>query len=480
MTRISPRVLFLGIDAMMPEVVFDNLHRFANIRRLCATGASCSYDAYTYGYGSRDNWLSIYTGLTPKQHGCKNNIMTATGKVPTSRDYAQSRPFWTVLNDFQTSVGMWRGIITSPPADVDGYMLCAEPKTLPGMNRPTHISLNTTPAKREILTLIEGELRRPPLPETLAQFGLDWETFKDNVQKYEYIISDDFFEEGVTYFKQETEYFTENMIRMQKAHPQDVLFYYTSIMDLVQHFQVHEQSLERIKRCVDAVDAAIGRFIDEIAPDNIILLSDHGTESFGSLFPGMPVEVQREAFGMRDKAVWLSDGNIAVHAANGSFLMGAHALKGFCLIHGKSVRQTQIQHMRTVDFYPTFLELLGIPVPEGREGFVLDIFEKPLINVSRLIHVPPFEEIAIIQTNEVAREGDTINAVFLENRFAHITVFGQEKYRNAFLKNGRVSRFEPVIDAVVPMEKLLAFDKVMVGNPNPFDAEHPYVEIDLK
>ena len=477
MSGYFPKLVFLGIDAMMPDVVLNNLDRFPNIRKLCETGATGDYDAYTYGYGSRDNWLSIYTGLTPAQHGCRNNRLLATGSIPQSGDYTDKQPFWEVLNRNGLSAGIWRGIITSPPVSIDGYMFCAEPKTMPGQDRPTHIGFSTVKEKQDLLAEIEGELPRPPLPRTLSDLGIDWEQFRDNVKKYEHLITNDFFREGVDYFRLETEYFTGNMIRVQKKHPVDVLFYYTSILDLVQHFQIHEKSQEQIKRCVDALDAAVGRFIDELSPQYFIILSDHGTEPFGSLFPNMPVSVQREAFGMRDKAVWLSDGNIAVRADNGSLMMGPHALKGFCCINGPGILPKKIESMRTVDFYPTLLEMLQMTIPGGREGFVVDIFNRELNNPHQKLVAQKPLEIAILQTNEVAREGDTINAVFLDYRFSRITVFGQEKYRHAFLQNGRVHHFEAVENAALSMDALSKFDIVIVGNPNPFDSSHPYLTI---
>lgn len=74
------KLMIIGIDGLPPDILFANIDLFPNIKKLCDNGIKCEYDAYAYGYGSRDNWISLYTGLDPKQHGTINNEYKDTKK----------------------------------------------------------------------------------------------------------------------------------------------------------------------------------------------------------------------------------------------------------------------------------------------------------------------------------------------------------------------------------------------------------------
>lgn len=85
-------------------------------------------------------------------------------------------------------------------------------------------------------------------------------------------------------------------------------------------------------------------------------------------------KVQREAFAARDEVLWLKNGYIAFEAHNGALLFTAHALKGTFVMAGKDIRHKRLEEMRTLDIYPTLLEALNVDVPEGRSGYVQDVF----------------------------------------------------------------------------------------------------------
>lgn len=124
------------------------------------------------------------------------------------------------------------------------------------------------------------------------------------------------------------------------------------------------------------INEFIGELLRELEPKNTVIISDHGMSSFRQVLDCDDVEIQREAFGWRDKSIWLKNGEIIAKANNGAFLSGFHDIKGTFIISGKDIRSGNIKGMRTLDFYPTLLELFGIKVPSGREGYVLDIFKK--------------------------------------------------------------------------------------------------------
>lgn len=474
-----PKILIIGIDALIPDLVFNNLNRFPTIERLCKSGAYGAYDAYCYGYGSHDNWLSLYTGLTPKQHGTRDNLCLSTGGYTLSDDYKHLDPFWTQMNNQGLSVGLWRPIVTSPPQDIDGYMLCAEPQTERVSSKPSHIHLEYHPKMKHLAEQLEGNLIIQPLPNTPDELGYSWDTLRKNTDLSDRVIVDDYYKEGTEYFNDEMEYFERNIIKIQSSHPVDVLFYYTATLDLIQHFQVHEKSKNQILLCIDALDKFVNNLQRSLNPESIILFSDHGTKAFSEFFPNTPIDIQKEAFGLRDKSVWLSNGEIVTEARNGAPLMGVHSLKGTFIGSGPQFKHTKIENMRTVDFYPTLLEMLNIPIPADRTGYIVDILDKEILNSSHVFPVPLPQgpQIAILQTEEVAKLNSTINEVFLDNRFSQLTVIGQEKYRHVFLANPRVANFESVQGNSLSKTALEGFDKVCIPNPNPFDPDNAYIAI---
>ena len=111
--------------------------------------------------------------------------------------------------------------------------------------------------------------------------------------------------------------------------------------------------------------------MDALQPENVIVLSDHGMSNFQELVRTSDERVRREAFAARDEVIWLPNGYIAFEARNGALLFTAHGLKGTFIAAGKDIRHTVLHEMRTLDVYPTLLELLGAAVPAGRAGYVL-------------------------------------------------------------------------------------------------------------
>ena len=60
---------------------------------------------------------------------------------------------------------------------------------------------------------------------------------------------------------------------------------------------------------------------------------------------------------------------------------------------------TEVQDMRTLDIYPTLLEMMRVKIPEGRGGFVQDIFDRPIVNAEKLFHTDKtqYRSVAVLQ-----------------------------------------------------------------------------------
>ncbi len=443
------QLLIIAIDGMSPELVFSNLDDFPNLKKLCACGSFGAYDAYAYGYGSRDNWVSLYTGLTPQQHGVIGNLFRDTGRKPIVHDYLEQQPFWTMLNEKGISVGMWKGLVTTPPQKINGYMVGGEADfEIDGFRDPLHDVKPVFCAEdRELTRYILGSIDEAPMPKTPADFGLTWEEIFRQPSLVEEILTEDYFSDGLGYLEKELAYYASNIVNMQQHRPVNVLFFYTAVVDFLGHFQSHDPNKRILKEAVKLVDAFVGELLSTLRPDTCIVLSDHGIEALSDEFPNTPEDIQRESFGWRDKSVWLKNGQIVTRARNQAFLSGLHSLKGCFIMAGKNIRHQALKNMRTIDFYPTLLEYFGVKIPEDRNGFVLDIFRnKEIINQDRLLREDRIkrERIWLIQNMEVPEFNRIINEVFLSHRFADIRVYCEDKYASIFRGNQRVKEVKSI------------------------------------
>ncbi|WP_408955687.1 alkaline phosphatase family protein [Natroniella sp. ANB-PHB2] len=476
------KLLILGIDAMDPDVIFNNLNKLPNIKNLVSKGCYGDYDAYAYGYGSSDNWISLYTGLTPKQHGIIGNILRVYDRTPRREDYADKKPFWELLNKKGVTVGLWKGLNTTPTRKIDGYMIGGEPNyEIDNQNDPLGSAKPLfCEEDKKLKEYISGNIENPPMPRKAQDFGFSWDELLENPDLINQILTDDYFEECVDYLKKELNYYKDNIINMQEHRPVDLLFFYTAIIDFLAHFQMHAPKKRVIIEAYKVVDNFIGEMIEKLNPNNIIVMSDHGIKALADFFPNTSTKIQKESFGWRDKSIWLENGQIITKARNKGIMSGIHAIKGSFIATGEDIKPSKLEEMRTIDFYPTLLELFDIKVPKGREGYVLDIFkDKEIINKEKLLTKDKIkrENIAIIQDMEVSEFNRVINEVFLDHRFAKITIFGEEKYKNIFSGNPRIDDFIIVDDFELDFKELEEYDKVFISYRNRMTDQFSYISI---
>lgn len=477
------KLLVIAIDALPPDVLFKNIDEFPNIKKMVDSGTSSSYDAYAYGYGSNDNWLSLYTGLEPKEHGCIGNNFRNTGKLPNIQDYIHLNPFWKILNDKGIKVGMWKALSTTPPVKIQGYMISGEEDfELPDnknefANNDMMFCKEDECIKKYIVECINENI---PTPKTPMDFGYSWDdVFEDNSLAEE-ILDSDYFQEGKIFLQKQLDCYEKNIINMQKNNPVDVIFYYTSILDYIQHFVAYDPDRKEVKRCIKIIDKFVGKLINKLKPENVIIISDHGIRSLAEHFPNTPMNIQKEAFGWRDNSIWLKNGQIVAKSRINAFMSGIHDYKGTFIINGNKIKSKKLYNMRTIDFYPTVLEMFDILIPEDRRGYVLDIFrDKEITNKNRVLYDENIsrDKIAIIQTIEIPEFNRTVNEVFLDNRFAHITVFGEEKYRNIFKANERINDFIPINDVNIDVEILKVYKRIYISYRNLATKEFKYLQI---
>jgi len=466
------KTLLLFIDAVCPEFVIGQSNLFPNIHKLVKTGATAYFDGYTNqmfhgSYKSEDNWISIYTGLDPKQHNIKNKSKgDVVLKTPAMPEIETEKPFWRMLNQNGITTGLWAGSLMYPPTEVDGYVVSVERhfKEKDTDQRDFLTKLHLHEKDRKIFDIITGELPQRLYPATIRENGYKWEDFVNDPELAQSYLEKNHFEESLERFEEELLFHFGNMKKVYQRHPVDVMVFFTPTIDLIGHFSLYNGEYKVLKSAYTMLDKHIGDLIDELRPETVFFISDHGQQNFKDLVKCSDRQTQKEAFKNADQVVWLPNGNIAFPARNGSVLLAAHSLKGTFIASGKGIKKTELSDMRTIDIYPTILEMFDIEVPNDRRGFVQDIFDKNIVNQNILLKSEniKYRKLAIIQTHSVDITDIFINEIYMQNRFAKITVIGNRKYGEIFSSNPRVSVFMPLEDIDLT-EELKHFDIVYTG-----------------
>lgn len=445
------RALIIGADGMCPNYIFNNPDLYPNLTDLVNRGSHATYSAYvqkgyTYSYLSEMNWSSIYTGLAPWEH----HITVKEGdgcRTPSISQFQDLSPFWQVLNQNGLTVGLWAADCCVDPVEISGYVVSARYEMLesPTPIRISRRTLQVCQKDRHILDMIQGEVPPRLYPRTLAQQGYTFKQLQDAPNLAWRAIETYHFQDAVDNFAEELEFFYQAMYHVQKQNPVDVLYFYTPTTDLIGHCSMYRDNCDVLIKAYQLLDQYVGKWVETLRPENIVVLSDHGMSNFKDLVQCSDKQICREAFAARDKVIWLPNGYIAFEARNGALLFTAHGLKGTFIAAGPNIRHTSVQEMRTLDIYPIILEMLGIKIPSGREGYVPDIFNRLLVNQEKLLRedVPERTQAAVLQCFSPSLTDIVLNELYVRNRFMKFTVIGEEKYREIFLHNPRVSGFLP-------------------------------------
>jgi len=480
------KALFLFIDAVCPEFVIGQSHLFPNIHKLVQTGATAYFDGYTNqmfhgSYTSEENWASIYTGLTPEQHGLRSK---ANGEIrieiPKMSEFTDKMPFWQLLNKNGITVGLWACDMLYPPAEVDGYVVSVERrfKETETNQREFLTKLHLHEKDKKLGDVITGELPQRLYPAAIRENGYKWEDFVNNPELAQSYLEQNHFKESLKRFEEELLFHFGNMKNVYRKYPVDVMVFFTPTIDLIGHFSLYDSEYEVLKSAYLILDKHIGSLIEEFCPETVFFISDHGQQNFKDMVKCSDRQTQKEAFKNAEQVVWLPNGNIAFPARNGSILLATHSLKGTFIASGKGIKKTELSDMRTVDIYPTILEMFGIKTPDDRRGFVQDIFEKKYVNENILLKNEKIKyfNLAVIQTHSAYITDIFLNELYMQNRFSKITVIGNRKYREIFISNPRVSVFLSLEDIDLTVE-LNHFDIVYIGLYNESNGEFYPIKI---
>ena len=446
------KAFIVGADSVTPDIIFRKKELFPTLAKMIDSGTCASYSAYTQkgfcgSYSSEQNWASLYTGLEPKEHQINTYFSRGEARRPRMSDFDELFPFWKVLNNHGYRVGLFAADNCACPVEIDGYAVSTSYKVIetPSENRIAPRMLEICEKDRTfVLSIMEDAPTYRLYPKTLHQQGYTFEQLKADVDLAEKVIETYHFQDAIDNFRQELEYWFTAMKKAQRLNPVEVMYFYTPSPDLIAHCCMYCDDNDVLLETYRLIDEFMGDFIAEFSPEISIFLSDHGQQNFKDLIACSDKEVQKEAFAAKDDVIWLKNGYIAFEAFNGALLFTAHALKGTFIASGKGIKKNyRINEMRTVDFCPTLLEMLQVEVPFSRSGYVLELFDRPLINKNRVLKEEEikYKSIALIQTGEVNFTDIFINELYIKERFSKITLVGNERYKEIFLNNPRIAGF---------------------------------------
>ena len=467
--------LIIAADAVSPELFMNDSIRFPNITKIIKNGASGSYSAYTGkyfsgSYDSGENWASIYTGLSPSVHNISTYAVGLERRKPQMSDFERLSPFWQLLNKNDISIGVWATHSVKKPTPINGYVIGVDytSKETPDDNRIRPRSIQVSLNDNWIMDYLDGEPPPRIFPMPLKQQGFDYKELMENKDLAEKALREYTFAESIDNFKAELKYFSNSIYRVQKIRPVEVLWFYTPSTDLIGHFGgIRPDNSETLLRSYELLDSFIGDMIANLTPEKVVFFSDHGIRNFGDLVRCKDENISKEAFGAIDQSLFLPGGFIAMNARNGALLLSYHSLYGCFAACGVGIKKCQITEMQTLDVYPTLLELLDVKVPDGRSGFVQDIFTKEYVNKKNILQKEKikYKKLAFIQTHTVDITDIFINELYLQNRFIKITIIGNKKYSEIFRANPRVNAFLALEDIKLP-QIMKHFDIVCTGYYN--------------
>lgn len=474
------KLLILGFDAVTPEYVLDHSQLYPTISKLVKDGASSKYSAYVQkgyrgSYLSEMNWSSVYTGLDPWVHNVTAQEIDGERYTPEMSWFKNLKPFWEVLNQNQQKVGLWSADCCVNPVEIDGYAVSSKYHMIENKSedRVSPREIQVCEKDRRVLECLPGNPPPRIYPRMLSQQGYCFEDMKANDDLAWEAIEKYHFQESVENFKEELDFYFTAMRNAQEKYPVDVMFFYTPTTDLIAHCCMCSDDNDVLKKTYQVLDRKVGELIDDLKPDNVIVMSDHGMMNFKDIVECSDDAIRHEAFGARDEVLWLKNRYIAFEAHNGALLFTAHALKGTFVAAGKDIKNTVIHEMRTLDLYPTILELCGCKVPDDRKGYVLDIFNRECINSKVLDESKlSYKNVAVIQSHDPNVMDIIINEIYLHNRFVKITVIGDPRYKEIFMNNPRV---ENVID----FDKYDAkdYDEIYTGYQNTMTQEINHIRV---
>ncbi len=353
------KLLIFGIDAADPEIILDHRDSLPNLDKLCSQGAYGRVQSLFY---SCDIWTSYYTGLKPEKHGVQY-LRLSNPKANQPVSLTAPYYLWNTLNQQSFSFGMIEGLYTYPAPVVDGFFWSGKPRLGNDYTFPASI--------KDLLT--EG-YSKDLIPPPISAYGIGEPFASAPVEKLQEILEQNYYADYPEHLTRKLGWYREKIRQLYKLYPVDVLFFYTTDLDLFGHFTQHPACLPITLQTYQVLDRFIGEIIGDWEPESVLFLSDHGMQPTAKVFD--PKE--RASLMIGDYQGFeriLPDGTYVTPWTNQSLATGVHSDIGFYAFRGPQLKENFYHDISYLQAYPAILQALGLIIPSHVETSLPDIFE---------------------------------------------------------------------------------------------------------
>lgn len=388
----SARVTVIAIDGGSLEFVTSATAegRLANFGRVLDRGAAMHL-ATLHPTSAEAVWSAVATGKLPYKNGVRSTGLYRVGRTgevlrllpdycfsntlvrfgflteePYTSATFRARPLWSVLSLQGRSAGVINWPLTYPAPAVHGYV----------------VSDRYSKVSRTVAGLVDQSLLYPEdLRPELLQMQQDTGSGVTVPARVDTVLEERYQLPG----RDDRDY--RRMARtLGDSRPADVTLTRYQSLDAIGHYflryatpsafgDVTEEERRRFGAVLEAhyglIDDAIGRAIDALRPEDLLLVvSGYGMEPL--------------SLGKRIVERVIGDPNV-----NGTH---ESAPDGFLLAYGASVVNGRLPRASVVDIVPTVLYFLGLPVGRDMDGYArTDLFRSEFTSERPITFIPTYD-----------------------------------------------------------------------------------------
>ena len=245
------KTLVVGLDAACWEYLLPLLDRgeMPCLQRLLDSGTSGTLQS-TMPAWTPTAWSSICTGKNPGKHGVFDMLWRSPDigeLIPIDSNVRQGTPFWKRLNAHNVRVGLVNVPFIYPPEPIDGFMVCGfgTPAAARKITYPHHLLQDIEKTFGRYQPTVDTDVLASASPSTI------------------------FAEERQHQFRQ-----VQIALESVRHFPVDVLVINLMFTDHANH-KMPEMS--QVQEAYRQSDMDLAELIDHFQPDNVMLISDHGS-----------------------------------------------------------------------------------------------------------------------------------------------------------------------------------------------------------
>jgi hypothetical protein len=390
---LSPRAIVIALDGGSLELIARAASegRLPNFGRVLDSGA-IMHLATLHPTSAEAVWSAVATGKLPQKNGvqsagiyrlsgggeevrllpdfCFANTLVRFGfltEEPYTSATMRARPLWSILSFQGRTVGVVNWPLTYPAPPVRGYVVS---------DRYAHV-LTAAGAVVDQSMLYPADLRGEVTATTQA--SLDEPSIAP--ARFGSMLPERHQLPG------RTDRVYRGVVRaLNQSHPTDVTLVRYQSPDPIGHYflryaapdafgNVTQEERERYGPVLEShyalIDEAIGRAIEEIGPDGLlVVVSGYGMEPL--------------SLGKR-----LIERMIGDPEVNGTH---ESAPDGFLMAYGASVTSGRLPRASVVDLVPTLLYYLGLPIGRDMDGYArTDIFRREFTEGRPITFIPTYD-----------------------------------------------------------------------------------------